>query len=59
MDKRCLDYQKVVKASEAELRDLERRQSKALLRDRMRFLRLLKSGGCGSLAAAGLGKALA
>ncbi len=52
-DKRCLDYHKTIKESEAELFALERRQSKALLRDRMRFLRLLKSGECGSVAAAG------
>ena len=52
-DKRCLDYQKVIKEREAELFSLERGQSKALLRDRMRFLRLLKTGVCTSLAAAG------
>ncbi len=48
-----MDYQKVIKQSEAELFSLERHQSKALLRDRMRFLRLLKSGECTSLAGAG------
>lgn len=52
-DKRCLDYRKVIKESEAELRAIERCQGKALLRDRMRFLRLLKSGECASQAAAG------
>ena len=52
-DKRCLDYRKAIKESEAQLRELERGQSKALLRDRMRFLRLLKSGECTSQAAAG------
>lgn len=52
-DKRCLDYQKLIKQSEAILRSLEKAQAKALLRDRVRFLRLLKSGACGSLAAAG------
>jgi len=52
-DKRCLDYQKVIKEREATLRSLEKAQTKALLRDRMRFLRLLKSGECSSVAAAG------
>lgn len=52
-DKRCLDYQKVIKESEAELVGLERAQNKALLRDRMRFLRLLKGGECASLSTAG------
>jgi len=52
-DNRCLDYRKAIKESEAQLRDLERKQSQALLRDRMRFLRLLKSGECTSQAQAG------
>lgn len=52
-DNRCLDYQKVIKESEPELRRLEKAQTKALLRDRMRFLRLLKSSECTSLAEAG------
>ncbi len=52
-DKRCLDYQKVIKESEPLLQRLEKAQTKALLRDRMRFLRLLKSGECSSLAKAG------
>ena len=52
-DKRCLDYQKLIKESETKLRGLEKAQTKALLRDRMRFLRLLKSGECTSLAMAG------
>jgi transposase len=52
-DKRCLDYQKVIKESEAKLSSIERAQTKAILRDRMRFVRLLKSGECGSLAEAG------
>ncbi len=52
-DKRCLDYQRAIKESEEVLRALERGQTKALLRDRMRFLRLLKSGECQSVAAAG------
>jgi len=52
-DQRCLDYQKAIKESEEQLLHLERHQSKALLRDRMRFLRLLKSGQCTSQAGAG------
>ncbi|MCU7547725.1 winged helix-turn-helix domain-containing protein [Chitinophagaceae bacterium LB-8] len=52
-DKRCLDYRKAIKESEQQLLTLERRQTKALLRDRMRFLRLLKSGECTSQAQAG------
>lgn len=52
-DKRCLDYQKVIKESAPALRLLEKAQASALLRDRMRFLRLLKSGECTSLAEAG------
>src|ERR671916_2455057 len=52
-DNRCLDYQKAIKESEEQLWELERHQSYALLRDRMRFLRLLKSGVCPSQAKAG------
>jgi transposase len=52
-DNRSLDYQKAIRESGAVLFGLERHQSKALLRDRMRFLRLLRSGECTSLAAAG------
>lgn len=52
-DKRCLDYRKAIKESEQQLLELERHQNKALLRDRMRFLRLLKSGACPSQAEAG------
>lgn len=52
-DNRCLDYRKAIKETEEKLLCLERHQSKALLRDRMRFLRLLKSGACGSQAQAG------
>lgn len=52
-DKRCLDYRKAIKESEKGLLALERHQTKALLRDRMRFLRLLKSGACPSQAQAG------
>ncbi|MBD0299787.1 MAG: winged helix-turn-helix domain-containing protein [Nitrososphaera sp.] len=52
-DNRCLDYRQAIKESEQDLLSLERSQSYALLRDRMRFLRLLKSGECGSQAQAG------
>jgi transposase len=52
-DKRGWDYRKAVKERGARLLQLERRQSKALLRDRMRFPRLLKSAECSSQAAAG------
>lgn len=52
-DQRCLDYRKAITESEEKLRTLERRQSSALLRDRVRFLRLLKSGACTSQAQAG------
>lgn len=52
-DKRCLDYGRAIKESKGRLFNLERRQTKALLRDRMRFLRLLKSGECPTQAQAG------
>jgi transposase len=52
-DNRCLDYRKAIKETEQQLLTLERHQSRALLRDRMRFLRLLKSGACPSQAKAG------
>ncbi len=52
-DKRCLDYSKANKETEKLLRNLERHQTKTLLRDRIRFLRLLKSGECPSQAKAG------
>jgi transposase len=52
-DNRCLDYQKVIRESESALQRLEKAQASALLRDRMRFLRLLSSGECTSLAEAG------
>jgi transposase len=38
------DYQKEIKESVQELQRLEKHQSRAILRDRIRFLRLLKSG---------------
>lgn len=52
-DNRCLDYRLAVKESEQQLLSLERSQRYALLHRRMRFLRLLKSGACGSQAQAG------
>lgn len=52
-DKRCLDYPKAIKETEAQLWHWERHQSKAIVRDRIRFLRLLKSGACTSQAQAG------
>jgi transposase len=52
-DNRCLDYQIAIKESEEELWALERKQNKALIRDHIRFLRLLKTGECTSQAQAG------
>jgi transposase len=52
-DNRCLDYRRAITESTKRLYALEREQTKALLRDRMRFLRLLKSGECPSQAQAG------
>ena len=52
-DKRCLDYCKSIQESEQQLLELECQQTYALLRDRMRLLRLLKSGECPSQAKAG------
>src|ERR1041385_4486644 len=52
-DNRCLDYSKVIKEGKGRLFSLERQQKNALLRDRMRFLRLLKSGECTTQAQAG------
>lgn len=52
-DQRSLNYRKAIHESEQKLFTLERSQTKALLRDRMRFLRLLKSGECTSQAQAG------
>jgi Helix-turn-helix domain len=43
-----IDYPKVVKETLKELRQKEREQSKAFVRDRIRFLRLLKNGRCSS-----------
>ena len=50
---RSLQYAKVIKEPVSKLLDLERKQTKALLRDRMRFLRVLKSGESTSQAQAG------
>ena len=50
---RSLNYPKLIKESEEQLLELERHQNKALLRDRVRFLRLLKNGECPSQAKAG------
>lgn len=52
-DNRCLDYGKAIKEGKGRLFKLERAQTKALLRDRVRFLRLLKSGECSTQAQAG------
>ena len=52
-DKRCLDYCKAIKEREEQLLQLERRQSKAIVRERMRLLHLLKAGQCTSQAGAG------
>ena len=52
-DKRSLDYEVFIEEQAEDLLALERRQGKALLRDRVRFLRLLKSGECSSQAQAG------
>jgi transposase len=52
-DNRSLNYSKAIKESAQQLFVLERKQTKALLRDRMRFLRLLKSGEYCSQARAG------
>lgn len=48
-----LDYAKAITESKQQLSGLERHQSHALLRDRMRFLRLLKTKVCRSQAKAG------
>jgi transposase len=48
-----IDYHKAIKETEKSLWQREREQSKAFLRDRIRFLRLLKSGQCSSQRQAG------
>lgn len=50
---RSLNYDEQIKESEEELLTLERKQTKGLLRLRVRFFRLLKSGECKSQAQAG------
>src|SRR5215210_6878797 len=52
-DNRCLDYHKAIKETQEQLWSLERHQNKAIVRDHIRFLRLLKSGECPSQAKAG------
>ena len=46
-------YASLIKETAKELRCLEKEQQKAFVRDRIRFLRLLKTGWCSSQAAAG------
>ena len=53
-DKRFLDYSKAIRENEEHLLYRERHQTYGLLRDRMRFLRLLKNGECATQAAIGL-----
>lgn len=48
-----IDYPKVIQEKVKKLRHLEKEQSKAFLRDRIRFLWLLKSGRCSSQIEAG------
>ena len=48
-----INYCKAIKETEASLWQSEKDQSKAFLRDRIRFLRLLKSGQCSSQQRAG------
>ena len=48
-----LNYSKAIKESVADLLQVERSQKKALLRDRVRLVRLLKSGECSSQRQAG------
>jgi transposase len=53
VDKRYLDYSVAIHESVEDLHYCERHQKKALLRDRIRFLRLLKSGECTTQGEAG------
>lgn len=48
-----IDYGKAISESVKLLLEREREQSKAFLRDRIRFLKLLKSGRCSTLKQAG------
>lgn len=50
---RPLNYSECIKESEEELLALERKQTKGILRLRVRFFRLLKTGECLSQAQAG------
>jgi transposase len=50
---RSLNYSEQIKESEEELLTLERKQTKGILRLRVRFFRLLKIGECSSQASAG------
>ena len=50
---RHIDYGKAIKESQVQLWKEEKKQSKAFLRDRIRFLRLLKSGQCFAQETAG------
>lgn len=51
---RHLNYQEAIKESAESLLELENQQTKAFIRDRIRFLRLLKSGECSSQQIAGM-----
>lgn len=48
-----MDYAKLIKESAEELQTLEQKQKQALLRDRVRFIRLLKAGQVKSQRLAG------
>src|SRR4051812_2053161 len=48
-----IDYRRVIKERAKELLEKGRFQSKAFIRDRIRFLRLLKTGKCSSQLQAG------
>lgn len=48
-----IDYSKAITETLQELLEIEREQNKAFVRDRIRFLRLLKSGSCASQGEAG------
>jgi hypothetical protein len=50
---RVVNYGELIKESEEQLLTLERKQTKGILRRRVRFLRLLKSGACTTQAQAG------
>ena len=50
---RKVNYQEQIRESEEELLTLERKQTKGIVRRRVRFLRLLKTGECTTQAQAG------